>query len=55
MPSGTTDELTKKALASASIGGAAVAASGGGEKEVIEAFFKGAALTYAREHYKGRL
>jgi len=52
MPIGTVDELTKKTLASASIGGAAVAASGGGEKEVIEAFVKGAALTLAREKYK---
>jgi len=52
MPSVTVDELTKKTLASASIGGAAVAASGGEESDIIEAFVKGAALTAAREHYK---
>ena len=52
MPSGTVDELTKKTLASACISGAAVAASGGEEEDIIEAFVKGAALTAAREHYK---
>lgn len=52
MPSSTTDELTRKTLASASIGGAAVAASGGEEEDIIEAFIKGAALTTAREYYK---
>lgn len=52
MPRGTDSEMMKKTLASASIGGAAVAASGGGEKEVIEAFAKGAAFTAAREKYK---
>ena len=52
MPSETPDQLTQKALASASVGGAAVAASGGDEKDIIEAFVKGAALTAAREHYK---
>ena len=52
MPSDTIDELTRKMLASASIGGAAIAASGGEEREVIEAFVKGAALTLAREHYR---
>ena len=51
MPSGTVDELTKKTLASASIGGAAVAASGGDERAIMEAFVKGAAITAAREHY----
>ena len=51
MPSETVDELTKKTLASASIGGAAVAAGGGDEEDVIEAFVKGAAVTAAREHY----
>lgn len=52
LPSDTIGDLSKKTLASASIGGAAVAASGGDEKEVIEAFVKGAAITLAREHYK---
>lgn len=45
------DDLIKKTLATASIGGAAVAASGGDERAIIEAFVKGAALTAAREHY----
>jgi len=54
MPIGTTEEFVKKTLASASIGGAAVAASGGGERQIIEAFVKGAAITVAREHYKSR-
>ncbi|MEH8016541.1 hypothetical protein MN202_04820 [Rheinheimera muenzenbergensis] len=52
LPSNTTDQFTKKVLASASIGAAAVAASGGEEKDIIEGFVKGAALTAAREHYK---
>ena len=54
MPAGTNAEFAKKTLASASIGGAAVAASGGDEQQVIEAFIKGAAITAAREHYKAR-
>ena len=49
MPS---DEIIKKTLASASIGGAAVAASGGDEKAIIEAFVKGGALSAARNKYK---
>ena len=51
LPSGTVEELTKKTLASASIGGAAVAASGGEEEDIVEGFVKGAALTAAREYY----
>jgi hypothetical protein len=52
MPTGTESQLAQKTLASASIGGAAVAASGGGEHEIIEAFVKGGALTQARQRFK---
>jgi hypothetical protein len=52
MPSGTVSELTKKTLASASIGGAAVAASGGEADDIRDAFFKGAAFSLAREFYE---
>ncbi len=51
MQSETVGELMKKTLASSSIGAVAVAASGGSEKDIIDAFVKGAAMTIARESY----
>ena len=52
MPSGTVGQLTRRTLASASVGGAAVAAAGGRERDVLEAFAKGAAYSLARENYR---
>lgn len=51
MQSETVGELMKKTLASSSIGAAAIAASGGSEKDIIDAFVKGAAMTLARDSY----
>ena len=51
MPTNTADELIAKTLATASIGGTAIAASGGTEEDVIAGFVKGAAYSVAREYY----
>ncbi|MFH6987906.1 hypothetical protein ACHRVW_09185 [Flavobacterium collinsii] len=48
----TISDLAKRTLATAAIGAASIAASGGTEKDIIEGFLKGAALTLARDVYK---
>src|SRR5258708_95327 len=52
MPSGSQGEVFKKALCNASIGATAVAASGGDQKAILEAFVKGGSITVAREYYR---
>lgn len=49
----TLNAAAKRTLASAAIGGAAVAASGGTDEQVLAAFGKGAVVGAAREAYKG--
>lgn len=49
----TFDAAAKRTLASAAIGGAAIAASGGSQEQVVAAFGKGAVVGAAREAYKG--
>ncbi|MBL7882580.1 MAG: hypothetical protein JNL69_00815 [Bacteroidia bacterium] len=46
------EELFKKALATSAIGAAAIAASGGDEKAILEGFLKGVALSVASNEYK---
>lgn len=45
-------DIVKRTLITSATGAAAIAASGGGEKEIIEGFIKGASLTLANEMYK---
>ena len=55
MPSETFTDSAKRTLAAASIGGAAVAASGGTDEQVLAAFGRGAILATAREVYRGKV
>ncbi len=44
-------DIVKRTLVTSATGAAAIAASGGGEKEIIDGFLKGAALSLANEAY----
>ena len=48
-------ELTRRTLASAVVGAAAVAAAGGSEKDIIQGFLTGTALTLASAYYNGQV
>ncbi len=52
MPADGISDLTKRTLVTSSIGAMSIAASGGSEKDIIDGFLKGSALSMAREYYR---
>jgi hypothetical protein len=55
LPHDTASEMTKQVILSGAVGGLAVAASGGDEAAIKDAFFKGAAFTVVRNVYEDQV
>ena len=53
--SSSVTDVAKRTLVTSAIGAAAIAASGGSEKDIIDGFLKGAAMIIANEVYKSQM